>query len=200
LKLRDAPGIDVVYGSTTNGGGSIEWFRHIAGELPIEALLAEAEAAPAGSDGLIFVPYLAGERAPLWRSDLSGAFVGLRASHTRGHLARSILEGCAFSKRHVLDLTRALGSPRLLKLAGGTARSMLWNRIRAAVLGLPARVLPSVETAALGAIFLSASHIDPTLRERYSKVSISEMIVPDPIWQSVYVEAYGRYLACAVRA
>ncbi|MCS7067671.1 MAG: FGGY-family carbohydrate kinase, partial [Meiothermus sp.] len=93
-------------GVTLSAAGSLEWLRGLFPEVSLETLLAEAEAAPLGSEGLLFLPFLAGERSPYLNPHLRGAFVGLSLAHKRGHLVRSVLEGVALSLGEVYQVMR----------------------------------------------------------------------------------------------
>jgi xylulokinase len=118
----------------------------------------EAEAAewPPGSEGLLFAPYLAGERTPHPDPDARGGFVGLSVRHDRGALWRAMLEGVAYGLRDSLELLRELGArPESGRVSGGGARSELWLRILASVLGLPLETAESEEGSAFGAALLA---------------------------------------------
>lgn len=150
-------GKKLLYGVTSCGGGSLEWYRR-ASRRPLEELLALAESAPAGADSLLFLPYLEGERAPVWDARASGAFIGLRTRHTEGHLVRAVLEGVALGLRQILDLVdretgRADGD---LVIAGGAARVRLWNQIKADVFGRTVARLANPHAGVLGAAMLAA--------------------------------------------
>lgn len=126
----------------TVGGGSLGWFRDVlgldAGENVFEQFSAQAGEVPPGAHGLIFLPYMAGERTPLWSSTARGVFVGLSYNTTRGDLLRAIMEGCAFAvydnlriaEEHGVTITEYLGS-------GGAIHSAVWCQIKADVYGKP---------------------------------------------------------------
>ena len=184
----------VSYGSTASGGHTVGWLlkevlRCGEGDLP--ALMAEAEEVAPGCDGLLCLPYLAGERAPLWDPDLSGAFVGLRADHGRGHLVRAVLEGVAFGRR---QLAEAFGRPMpaAFKLAGGGSANPLWNGIRAAVLERPLAVCGAEELSLLGALRLSGARSGQT---EWASLLDMRRLEPDPGWTAVYKDIYPRFLA-----
>ena len=124
-----------------SAAGSLEWLHErLAPDAPFEQLDAEAEAWPPGAEGLLFAPYLAGERTPHADPDVRGAFVGLQLRHDRGALVRAVLEGVAFGLRDSLDAVRGLGvDVSVGRVSGGGARSVLWLRIVASVLDLRAR-------------------------------------------------------------
>jgi xylulokinase len=124
----------------TVGGGALSWFRQIVGrpDLTFESLSAEAATAAAGCGGLLFLPYLAGERTPIWSTAARGVFIGLSYATTRAEMLRSIMEGCAFAVLDNLRVAEATGVRVTEFLAtGGAARSPVWNQIKADVTGRP---------------------------------------------------------------
>lgn len=138
-------------------GGAITWLCRTLGLADAAELDRLAGAVPPGSDGVIFLPALTGAMAPEWQAAARGCFYGLTPGHERGHLARAVLEGCAFAMRDVVDRLRALGCPAAsLVLAGGGANSRLWAQIRADVTGLPAMLPRHRNAAAIGAAMLGA--------------------------------------------
>jgi xylulokinase len=142
-------------GVMLSAAGSAAWLRSV---LAADLADLEEEAAnwPAGSEDLLFAPYLAGERTPHPDPDARGAFVGLSVSHDRGALWRAMLEGVAFGLRDSLELLRELGvQPQSGRVSGGGARSELWLRILASVLGLPLETTESEEGSAFGAALLA---------------------------------------------
>jgi xylulokinase len=142
-------------GVMLSAAGSAAWLREI---LAAELADLEAEAAewPPGSEGLLFAPYLAGERTPHPDPDARGAFVGLSVRHDRGALWRAMLEGVAYGLRDSLELLRELGArPESGRVSGGGARSELWLRILASVLDLPLETTESEEGSAFGAALLA---------------------------------------------
>jgi xylulokinase len=142
-------------GVMLSAAGSAAWIREI---LAAELADLEAEAAewPPGSEGLLFAPYLAGERTPHPDPDARGAFVGLSVRHDRGALWRAMLEGVAYGLRDSLELLRELGArPESGRVSGGGARSELWLRILASVLDLPLETTESEEGSAFGAALLA---------------------------------------------
>ena len=152
-----APGLWHVMGVTNGAGLSLRWFRDtLAGGAPYEQLTAEAAEAPAGSEGLLWAPYLFGERTPHLDPEARAAFIGLTASHTRAHCTRAVLEGVAFSLRDTFSLFAELGIPvNRIRLGGGGARSPLWQQIQADVYGHPVELLAADEGGAFGAALLA---------------------------------------------
>lgn len=152
------PGKWHLMGVMLSAAGSYQWLRQaLGGDVPYATLDAEAAAVPAGSEGLIFLPYLSGERTPHPDPQARGAWVGLTLRHGRGHLARAVLEGVAFGMRDSLELMRALGiHPGSVIASGGGAVSPLWRQIQADIYGCPVRTVSVAEGAAYGAAILAA--------------------------------------------
>src|SRR6266852_3390871 len=146
-----------VMGVTQGAGLSLRWFRdQFGGGASYDALMKEAVQAPAGADGLLWAPYLMGERTPHLDPSARGALVGLTAQHTRAHVIRAILEGVAFSLRDTFTIFRELGVPvKSIRLGGGGARSSLWQQIQADIYGMPVDLIEAEEGAAYGAALLA---------------------------------------------
>jgi xylulokinase len=157
------PGRWHVMGVTQAAGLSLRWFRDTfaagltGARESYDQLAAEAEKIPPGSDGLLWTPYLMGERTPHLDSNARGALVGLTASHTHAHIVRAILEGVAFSLRDTFTLFHEMNVPvKNIRLGGGGARSPLWRQIQADVFGQPVEIVEAEEGAAFGAALLAA--------------------------------------------
>jgi xylulokinase len=149
------PGTWHAMGVMLSAAGSAAWLREVLAAEFAE-LDEAAERWEPGCEGLLFAPYLAGERTPHADPDARGAFAGLSARHDRGALWRAMLEGVAFGLRDSLELLRGLGAaPDAGRVSGGGARSELWLRIVASVLGLPLDVMESEEGSAFGAALLA---------------------------------------------
>lgn len=148
-------------------GGSLQWFRnHLApGEVaeaqqrgvdPYELIVALAATAPAGCEGLLFLPYLTGERHPHSDPFAAGAFIGLTVRHTRAHLARAVLEGITFAMNDCLEVIRELGvSATEIRLSGGGARSRFWRQLQADIYGQKTTLINAQEGPAFGAALLA---------------------------------------------
>ena len=156
------PGRWHVMGVTQAAGLSLRWFRDRFGagaddgRDPYERLTEEASAAPAGSDGLLWAPYLMGERTPHLDPNTRGALIGLTASHGRSHIIRSILEGVAYSLKDTFTLFENMQVPvNRIRLGGGGARSSLWRQIQADVYGHDVETVEAEEGAAYGAAILA---------------------------------------------
>ena len=146
-----------VMGVTQGAGLSLQWFRNqLAPELDYDALTAEAAQAPAGSEGLFWLPYLMGERTPHLDAVARGGWIGLTASHTRAHLIRSLLEGVSYSQKDCLDIIEQMGvSVESVRLSGGGARSAFWRQMFADVFAKRTVVLDTQEGSAYGVALLA---------------------------------------------
>jgi xylulokinase len=156
------PGRWHVMGVTQAAGLSLRWFRDRFGATsddgrdPYENLMEEAATAPAGADGLLWAPYLMGERTPHLDPHARAALAGLTMSHTRAHVVRAILEGVAFSLRDTLTIFAEMGVPvESIRLGGGGARAALWRQIQADVYGQTVELVEADEGAAYGAALLA---------------------------------------------
>jgi len=179
-----------------SAAGSAAWLRSALG-VPHAVLDAEAARWTPGTDGLLFAPYLAGERTPYPDPDARGAFTGLELRHDRGALWRAMLEGVAYGLRDSLELLRALGvRPEVGRISGGGARSAVWVRIVASVLGLPLERTASEEGSAFGAALLAGVRAG-TFADAHDAVErcvqVTERIEPEPEWVEAYAQGYARY-------
>ena len=152
------PDLYAAIGTMQAAGGAFDWFeRLMRDEAAVgpqyQRLDEEAGRVPPGSRGLLFLPYLLGERSPHWNPLARGAFVGLAMPHGKAEMTRAVLEGVAFNLRHILDIIRSQGvEVEVMRLIGGSGKSALWRQILADVYGLPiARLGLSAEATALGA-------------------------------------------------
>jgi xylulokinase len=179
-----------------SAAGSLAWLRH-ALDAPYGALDAEAERWPPATEGLLFAPYLAGERTPHPDPNARGAFVGLSLRHDRGALARAVLEGVAYGLRDSLELLASLGVRASVgRVSGGGARSALWLRIVASVLGLPLERTESEEGSAFGAALLAGvrAGVFADAGDAVARcVRARDRIDPDPSWSAEYERGYARY-------
>ena len=192
------PGAWHAMGVMLSAAGSLRWLRDaVGGEYT--SLLAEAERWPAGTEGLLFQPYLTGERTPHPDPDARAAFVGLTVRHDRGALVRAVLEGVAYGLRDSLELLRELGfEPAFGRISGGGTRSELWCRIVATVLDLPLERTAVDEGAAYGAALLAgvrAGVFADAHEAVASTVRVVERVDPEPSWTAAYASGYHRYRA-----
>jgi gluconokinase len=152
----------VVGGAISNGGIVARWAGDVFGAgtarsnaAPSDGeLLSLAAAVPPGSDGLVMLPYLLPERAPLWDPDLTGAFLGVRHGHTRGHFVRAAVEGVALQLSAVVDELATLAPVTAVRATGGAFRASLWRSVVASAIGRPLSVPARAEGSALGAAAL----------------------------------------------
>jgi xylulokinase len=191
----------VVGGAMAATGAALDWLRDalLGGRWTLEELLAEATAVPAGAEGLVFLPYLAGERAPIFDETARGVLFGFQLGHTRGHVVRAVLEGAAFAIRHVAEPILAAGARVTeLRLAGGPSRSDLWGKIKADVTGFTVAIPRVDETAILGAAILGAAGVG-LVPDRATGVrrmtAVERRIAPDPTTRGVYDARYATYRA-----
>ncbi|MHB1453465.1 MAG: xylulokinase [Saccharofermentanales bacterium] len=206
------PGTFVAMGVTLSAAGSYHWFRntlgryeiHLAaesGESAFALLDREAGSTAPGADGLIFLPYLNGERCPVNDPDAKGGFIGLSAQHKIGHFARSVLEGVAFSMRQVYELMLLQSSSPITSeevvLAGGGASSPLWRQIMADVFDLPVRtVYGSPEGGSFGAALLAgvSTGLWGALEETVPLIRPESETLPVAAHVEIYKRSYEKYV------
>jgi sugar (pentulose or hexulose) kinase len=193
-------GLYVLGGSNNLGGGLIEWLKQgfYGGEsLPYDLIEAEGEASELGARGVLFLPYLLGERCPVWDPDARGVFFGLERQHQRGDFARAVCESAAFGVEHILRVARGHGLDLVrLRVSGGLARLNLVNTIKADVTGLPTEVVEEFETTAVGAFLIAgaAAGTFGSLAEAASTVTVREIILPNKKRGERYAEWFELYL------
>lgn len=193
---HSVPGNYCLLAVTLSAGGSLRWWRDLTG-LGYEDLVAEAEAIPPGAEGLVFLPYLTGERTPHLDPRATGGFIGLTARHTRGHMTRALMEGVLFSLRDGIEIMRGLDvRPTQIRAIGGGASSDLWLQLQADVYGATVHRLAIEEGAAYGAALLGhvAAGTFADVSEATSVVRTLEQVTePDPRRMEVYEETYTVY-------
>ncbi len=197
------PGRWHVMGVTQAAGLSLRWLRDVLSPgvdgqpASYPALLALAAQAPAASDGVLWAPYLFGERTPHLDPEVRAAFAGLAASHTQAHLVRAVLEGVAYSLRDTFTLFAELGIPvRGIRLGGGGARGPLWRQIQADIYGRAVELLVAEEGAAYGAALLAGVGAGawPTVDAACeSSLQVAETLQPDPATRAAYDRGYQIY-------
>jgi len=189
-----------VMGVTQGAGLSLRWFRDqfdVDNSDAYERLTEDAARIPPGANGLLWTPYLMGERTPHLDPHARAALVGLTASHTRAHIVRAILEGVAFSLRDTFEIFKEMNVPvEEIRLGGGGARSKLWRQIQADVYGRVVKTVEAEEGAAYGAALLAGvgagawSSVDTACD---SVVRIKSATEPDPKAVSVLEEQYQSF-------
>ena len=202
------PGKWHVMGVTQGAGLSLRWFREHLGESetwyarqtgadPYDVIIKEAEKTPPGSDGLLFLPYLMGERTPHLDAQARGMWFGLTAAHNRGHLIRSILEGVAFSLRDSLEIFKELGIPvEQIRASGGGSRSVLWRQIQADIYGKELVTLQESEGSALGAALLAGvgGRVYSSVEESsVQAIHVREHVAPHSARSKIYDRQYQIY-------
>jgi xylulokinase len=181
-------------------GGSVRWLAEdVLGCRQEDVGALAAEARP-GSEGVLFLPALSGAVTPRWNESARGAFTGLRLGHARPHLARAVLEGCAYALRDIVDRLAALGlGGDVLRVLGGGARNELWLQIKADVTGLPAQTLLEPEATAMGAALLAGIGVgwyrDADAAVRATLRLGTTTVEPDRSVRDRYDEGYERYRA-----
>lgn len=186
-------------GVMLSAAGSLRWYRDtLAPGVSFDDLLAPAGSVPPGSEGLLFLPYLTGERTPHPDPLARGAFVGLTLRHSHSHLTRSVLEGVAFGLRDSMELilSAGLGEIRQVRVSGGGARSPLWRQILTDVLNTELVTVNTTEGAAYGAALLAGVGAGAwrTVQESCkATIYTAQPTVPDPEAVAVYERMYCQY-------
>lgn len=196
-------GVLFLCGPTQAGGDTLRWLSHcffpeLGSAIQYEKLESEAAAAPAGSDGLIFLPYLNGERAPVWDVDVKGGFMGLTYHHDRRHYCRAVYESIGYAIRHILEICEAAAGEKAedLVVCGGGSRSAFWNQVKADILQRPVRPTAITETGCLGAAILASvgCGIYANHREASEKmVLFKDIVMPDKDHAMTYELGYQAY-------
>ncbi len=193
----------VLGGAVNNGGIILQWFLDTfytseketlrSSQAMYELLSQEAASVPPGADGLLFIPYLLGERAPVWDADAKGAFIGLHLNHTRAHLARAVLEGITYNIFGVVDaLEQATGQLKNVFANGGFARSGFWVQLLADVLNKEIHLTETCESSAMGAAIMGWYSLGKihNLEEGARRISITRTYKPNPENHAIYQKHY----------
>ena len=193
--------------ATKSCAASNRWFRDTlcgaevleaekTGTDPYALMSAAAETAPPGCDGLFFHPYLQGEITPYLDDALCGSFTGLRASHTKAHFNRAVLEGVGYSMKDCYEALRTLGiAPSSATIIGGGAKSPLWRQIIADMLGIPLTTVADVDSS-LGSAMLAgtAAGVFSSIAESVKRcVRVQDEILPSPERQAIYEAGFAVY-------
>jgi xylulokinase len=199
------PGIHLLLGAMVASGGCLRWFRDQFGQPEVQAasdgkasafdlLTGQAAEIPAGSGGVIFLPYMMGERSPLWHTNARGVFFGLSLATPKAALVRAILEGAAFALRHNMEVAlRAGAEVRELRSVGGCSRSDLWNQIKADVLGRPLLLPRTSVGSPFGAAVLAGMGVGvyPDVRKSLLEmVQLERRFDPNPANHERYNRTY----------
>jgi len=198
------------WGGAATSGGLVRWFRDRFGEPEVEEaektgedtyqlLDARASEIPAGSDGLLVLPYFMGERAPLWDPDARGTILGLTLYHTKPHLFRALMEAAAYSLRHSIEVGKAIGLhlKEETRIVGGVTKSNLWTKILADVTGRKMLIPAGGTGAPLGDALLAGIGVgliaDYRVIEQWTR--IDRVDTPNPATKAVYDKYYALYRA-----
>ena len=203
------PGRWQVEGLSNAAASSLRWFRDVvgtrereqeaAGGVPAYQAFDElAASAPAGSRGLLYLPYLATAATPHWNADARGAFLGLSFAHGRGDLTRAVMEGVALEIRDIMEQWHRAGmSVDVLRIGGGAARSRLWCQIQADVYGRPVEMLQCDDSTGLGSALLGGvgAGVFGSIEEGVAAmVHPCGQLDPDPVRHRLYGELYEAYV------
>jgi xylulokinase len=186
-------------GVMLSAAGSLQWFRDtLAPDLSFDELTAGAAEVPAGAEGLLFLPYLTGERTPYPDPLARAGFVGLTLRHSKAHMTRAVLEGVAFGLRDSMELMKAsgLGEIRQIRVSGGGAKSALWRQILADVMGSELVTVNTTEGAAYGAALLAgvgAGAWASVPEACAAAVRVVDRVAPQSDVVAVYERAYPLY-------
>jgi len=198
LGFHVVPGQWLLQGGTTGGGGALKWLREtMCPELSFAEMSELAEQAPAGSGGVTFLPYMAGERSPIWNPKACGVFFGLNFGVTRGQMIRACMEGVAYALRHNLETAEAAGAKAgILRAMGGSANSRIWTQIKADVTGCGIEVPASDTATTLGAAILAGvgTGVYQSFGEAAERtVSVKKTYMPNAEMKAVYDSGYETY-------
>ncbi len=199
LSPHVVPGMWLLQGGTVGGGGTLRWFKQEFGaDSSFDELTALAEPIATGSDGVIFLPYMAGERSPIWNPDAKGVYYGLGFDKTKGHMVRATLEGVAYSLEHNLRVAAEAGAEvEELIAMGGASNSRLWTQIKADVTGKTIKVPTSDTATTLGAAILAGVGVGvyAGFEEAIDEtIVITRVQEPDPAAHEQYQKYMQMYL------
>ncbi|HYO22120.1 MAG TPA: FGGY-family carbohydrate kinase, partial [Flavisolibacter sp.] len=184
-------------GAINNGGNVLQWLANkflVGDAVVVEDLFAEAAKVPAGSDGLLFLPYLNGERAPIWDEKSSGVFFGIKTVHEQPHFARAAMEGICFALMEILSIIEgASGVLHKIKFSGAVAESMVMLQMLADVSGKEVVVHEEGDASALGAAYLALKDLGAIENYANIKAGASKTIQPDTANAAVYKKQFAIY-------
>ncbi|RLG40294.1 MAG: hypothetical protein DRO05_06760, partial [Thermoproteota archaeon] len=198
----------IISGLLSTTGASISWFLEEfgreemleaseSGEDPFDLLVSRASEVSPGAEGLIFLPYLAGERSPIWDPFAKGAIIGLTLKHGKGHVVRAILEGCAFGLRHVLETAEELGvHVKEIRACGGASKSDLLCQIKANVVGKPVLTLREPDASLIGAAilaFVGSGIYREVVEAINSIVKVRKVFAPEEEFRKIYNHLFCLY-------
>jgi xylulokinase len=199
---HSVPGAWHMMAVTLSAGGSFAWFRNLLRQmgnpaLSYDDLVAVASPTPIGAEGLVFLPYLNGERTPHLDPLARGGFIGLTSRHTVGHMARAVLEGVTYSLRDGLSIMHELGVPTTdIRATGGGGKSAFWRQLQADIYGAPVSTLAAEEGPAYGAALLAGvgtGHFRDTNDAVQRCVRVATTVEPDSTAAAQHDRAYAIY-------
>ena len=199
------PGIHLLLGAMVSSGGSLRWFQDQFAQVTdpesrtasFDQLTKEAAGIEPGSQGVIFLPYMMGERSPIWHTNARGVFFGLSLATPKAALVRAIMEGAAFALRHNVETAQRAGAEvREMRSTGGCSRSDLWNQIKADVLGMPLQLTRAAVGSPFGAAILAGMGAGafPDIRKSLPEmVHLDRRFEPNPANHEKYTQIYRVY-------
>lgn len=187
----------IIGGATNNGGNTLQWIKDtLQFNGDFTEMMNEADTVAPGADGLLFHPYINGERAPLWNPKATGNFFGLTVTHKRPHLIRAVLEGVTYNLYHIhQSLERLAGRPQKIYVNGGLARSPIWLHMLADIFGQAIHVSESHHSVAWGAAwtaYVATGQVD-SFADIKANIPIATIIQPDEKKHRHYKETYKQY-------
>ncbi|MDC3416091.1 gluconokinase [Aquibacillus salsiterrae] len=188
----------IIGGPTNNGGIALQWLKEILNfDGDHAALIAKAENVPTGADGLIFLPYVNGERAPVWNQRAKGNFFGLQIEHRDGHLVKAVLEGIALNLYHISQsLEKVAGEPNRICVNGGLAKSELWVQILADIFGKDVHLSETHHGAAWGAAWTALVGVGKvqSYQDIKQHIAIKKVIQPNQSNHERYQQIFAKFV------
>ena len=188
------PGTWITAGGVDFGGAGLKWFKELLEIESFEEIDAIRNATQCAQSAIIFLPYMVGQRCPVWNDNTTGVLMGLKPTTNRQHLIRAIMEGPAYGSRHVLSLVEESGvAIHHLKITGGSASSPVWVQIFSDVIGKPIEIPGTVDLPPLGVAIAAAYGVGiiKSFEEGVGKIPVRERFVPDAENHAYYSEMYG---------
>jgi gluconokinase len=185
-------------GPINNGGVAMQWWLKTIIPEPTERdydqLFEQITAVPAGSNGLLFLPYLTGERAPIWDSESCGNFFGVKLSHTKANFSRAVLEGICYAMKDVLDAVQQNAEPiTQINASGGFTKSSVWVQTLADITGTNIAILQTDDASAIGAAFMALKNISGISKFPSNQAADLKVYHPNPKNVEVYKENFSIY-------
>jgi gluconokinase len=185
-------------GPINNGGITMQWWLRNIKSSPTEMdyanLFEQIETIPAGADGLVFLPYLTGERAPIWDSESCGNFFAIKLQHTQAHFSRAVLEGICYALNDVLDAVQENAEPiTQINVSGGFVKADVWVQTLADITGKKLVIVQSEDASAIGAAFLALKNIGAINSYPSSDFAGLKTFMPNPKNTGVYAHGFAVY-------